>query len=261
MTDLSTIKAALAAATEGPWHQGPHYKTDVESPRGRVAEVGHLGTPQGISDAALIVLLRNLAPDLIAEVERLRALIAEAETVLGVDEHGTLTTEELAAIKAALAEGQISTLSWNQIAALVEEVERKRGLEKDIDRLADAIAPFRHTVEDRELWEHEDGSLNIGALAAAACDTRLDRQPYPTAAAYEAVCAARTNWQERAAQAEAARKEAERQLAECRETLAKVDACAAEALSRISGSYWGKVVAELETIVEIVEAALAGKGE
>jgi hypothetical protein len=40
------------------------------------------------------------------------------------------------------------------------------------DQLADAVAPFRHTAEDRCLWEAEDGDVSVPALVSAAVNHR-----------------------------------------------------------------------------------------
>lgn len=42
-----------------PWHVGPHYKTDIEGPDGRVAETGAMGSPRGIANAEYIVRCVN----------------------------------------------------------------------------------------------------------------------------------------------------------------------------------------------------------
>ena len=45
-------------------------------------------------------------------------------------------------------------------------------LARSLDQLADAIAPTRRTPEDRELWETEDGTLNVEALVRDVRDMR-----------------------------------------------------------------------------------------
>jgi hypothetical protein len=54
------------------------------------------------------------------------------------------------------------------------EAHRKRMIDElaGLERVADAIAPYRHTPEDRELWEHEDGTLNIDALVREVRELR-----------------------------------------------------------------------------------------
>lgn len=46
--------------TPGPWHVGPHYKTDVESRFGRIAQVGQLNAPEAIANARLIAAAPEL---------------------------------------------------------------------------------------------------------------------------------------------------------------------------------------------------------
>lgn len=43
---------------------------------------------------------------------------------------------------------------------------------QSVNRLADAIAPYRHTPEDRELWETAGGDIDIEALVRRARDAR-----------------------------------------------------------------------------------------
>lgn len=47
--------------TPGPWHVGPHYKSDVESRHGRICECGITRGPQAEVNAQLI----SAAPDLL----------------------------------------------------------------------------------------------------------------------------------------------------------------------------------------------------
>lgn len=79
---LAAMQARAQAATAGPWWQGPHYRCDVESPRGRIVGCP-LYTQQAEKDAAFIVACRTDVPALLAhveaqqaEIERLRAALA-----------------------------------------------------------------------------------------------------------------------------------------------------------------------------------------
>lgn len=113
--DLDALKAALAAATPGPWEQdqhkalrgvlraGPLRQYSNGSAREQLGSINALdaspdadGDPAEMlrrrdADATLIVLLRNAAPELIAEVERLRAHAREWATdreILTAHAHG-----------------------------------------------------------------------------------------------------------------------------------------------------------------------------
>lgn len=70
--DLDAIKKREAAATKGPWFQGPYYRADVESKFGCI-RANCWNAPQAIADADFIAHARQDIPALIAEVERLRA--------------------------------------------------------------------------------------------------------------------------------------------------------------------------------------------
>lgn len=70
--DLDAIKGRLEQATPGPWHQGPHYRADIESRYGRVAECGVTRGQQAVANAAFIAHAPEDIADLLAEVERLR---------------------------------------------------------------------------------------------------------------------------------------------------------------------------------------------
>ena len=68
------------SATKLPWHVGPYYKSDIESPAGRIAECQPSHTPHGAMLAGLITDALNAVPALLAdldaaeaEIERLRA--------------------------------------------------------------------------------------------------------------------------------------------------------------------------------------------
>ena len=76
MTNLATLKALLAAATQGEWRRqdNPDF-AEIWAPGGRqpVALVARA------EDADAIVAAHNMMPGLIAEVERLREAVAAAE--------------------------------------------------------------------------------------------------------------------------------------------------------------------------------------
>lgn len=81
MNSSDRVEAALAAlpkATPGPWHQGPYYQTDVESAQGTICECKPFETVRGRTNAILIAA----APDLAAEVIRLRAEVARIKTII-----------------------------------------------------------------------------------------------------------------------------------------------------------------------------------
>jgi hypothetical protein len=65
------VPSTLAPLSPLPWHVGPHYKTDIESSQGRVAEIGFINSPHGICDAAYIVHACNLYPELLAALKQL----------------------------------------------------------------------------------------------------------------------------------------------------------------------------------------------
>jgi hypothetical protein len=53
--------------TPGPWHVGPHYKTDVESRHGRICECGITRGPQSEANARLVAA----APELLQALKGL----------------------------------------------------------------------------------------------------------------------------------------------------------------------------------------------
>jgi hypothetical protein len=59
---MSEMTVGRIAFTPGPWHVGPHYKSDIESRFGRIAECGVTRGPQAEADAQLIAA----APDLLS---------------------------------------------------------------------------------------------------------------------------------------------------------------------------------------------------
>ena len=71
---VGKIEAALQAATDGPWVQADEYIADDDG--NDIATVIDNGT---LSDAALIVLLRNNAAALLAERRELVAKVEAAE--------------------------------------------------------------------------------------------------------------------------------------------------------------------------------------
>lgn len=85
MTDLEPLKAALAAATPGPWVNGSHNEHGVvRSPEhGLIAQCGPYGKQD--ADARLIVAAVNALPALIAEVEALREVREAARAIIASD--------------------------------------------------------------------------------------------------------------------------------------------------------------------------------
>lgn len=57
--------------TPTPWHVGPHYKSDIESPYGRVAECGITRGPRAEADAEFICLAVNRHDALVAALKSL----------------------------------------------------------------------------------------------------------------------------------------------------------------------------------------------
>ena len=124
---IDELKAALEAATPGPWRlegddrivQGPDY-TWVIADTTRATR-GHPGGSQPPlsyeeiqSNARLIALLRNHAPALIEEVERLRRDL-EAETCRGDVLRETITYERdrtKAEARRAFEEGESAMYGW-----------------------------------------------------------------------------------------------------------------------------------------------------
>lgn len=76
--DVEAIKAREAAATKGPWWQGPHYRCDVDSPVGNVRSFA-VFTEQAERDAEFIAHARTDIPALLAEINRLRALVRSSQ--------------------------------------------------------------------------------------------------------------------------------------------------------------------------------------
>ena len=125
-----------------------------------------------------------------------------------------------------------TNLAEFEVAELVKELPAIRDyykgcifktVEEDITKLCNAVESLaaqvaeltRTLAEDRQHWNDtnkdfceadERAETAEKALAEALKERDLavahDRQPYPTAEAYEAVCNARTYWQQRAEAAE-----------------------------------------------------------
>lgn len=70
------IQDRVEKATPGPWHQGPHYKSDVESPTGRVTECGTLRGERAKKDAAFIAHARSDVPWLLSELGRIKSTLS-----------------------------------------------------------------------------------------------------------------------------------------------------------------------------------------
>jgi hypothetical protein len=56
----------IVTHTPGPWHVGPHYKSDVESREGRICECRPLSSPRAEANARLVAA----APDLLIACEK-----------------------------------------------------------------------------------------------------------------------------------------------------------------------------------------------
>lgn len=57
----------MSGHTPGPWHVGPHYKSDVESQHGRICDCGITRGPNGEANARLIAA----APDLLEALKEM----------------------------------------------------------------------------------------------------------------------------------------------------------------------------------------------
>lgn len=82
-----------AAFTPGPWHVGPHYKSDVESGEGRICEC----TPMASVRAEVNARFISAAPDL---YEALKALLAwstqeyDSNPVIDAQAHAAIAKAE-----------------------------------------------------------------------------------------------------------------------------------------------------------------------
>ena len=103
MTDLPALREAVAKMTPGPWEY------DTETHGVYNAEVGYGIVDAEPKDAAGIVALRNAAPALLDEVERVRAeheyQLCEAQRWAGRAEQAEA---ELAALKTRMTEAAIT---------------------------------------------------------------------------------------------------------------------------------------------------------
>lgn len=87
MTNLDHLTALLAAATPGKWRVGTNhtwsvfvpYANAIDGPHGERVLLQMNKHFDYAADAALIVALRNAAPELIAELRAARTELAEAE--------------------------------------------------------------------------------------------------------------------------------------------------------------------------------------
>lgn len=70
--DLDVLERLSAAATKGPWTQGPFYRCDVLG-GGRTVRAFGLYTPQDEADAAFIAAARDAVPEMCKELRRLLA--------------------------------------------------------------------------------------------------------------------------------------------------------------------------------------------
>lgn len=79
------MNCIVVAPYAGPYHVGPHYKTDIESRHGRVAECSPQHTPQGEGNAIFLVKAANAHHLLIGALQELvrQVEISEAIDPLG----------------------------------------------------------------------------------------------------------------------------------------------------------------------------------
>ena len=77
MTDIvERAKAALEGVTKGPWKLGNRRYPDVVHSRSGCLWNPSRGEVNNPADGEFIAASRDLVPELVAEVERLRALVA-----------------------------------------------------------------------------------------------------------------------------------------------------------------------------------------
>lgn len=84
MTDplLTAIAARLENATPGGWHVGPHYRCDVESREGRIAECRPFGSPRAERNADFIAHAPEDIAYLLKALDAARARATRAEQEL-----------------------------------------------------------------------------------------------------------------------------------------------------------------------------------
>lgn len=63
---IEEAQRLLKDITPGNWHVGPHYRSDVESGQGRVAEARPFGSWQGERNAEFIAASKRLITDLVS---------------------------------------------------------------------------------------------------------------------------------------------------------------------------------------------------
>ena len=126
---------AIKGITPGEWEA-----ENMEAPHSD----GSPGSAWGVVAGELVVILHDFVGELdakfIAAAPQLVRDLVAAVTGLQLEHQETRGT----------------VAAWKQIA----------------NTLADAIAPYRQTLEDRELWQREDGSMNVDALVAHARNAR-----------------------------------------------------------------------------------------
>ena len=109
MVDIEKLRALLAAATPGPWAYYDDIRPDVRSAanRGGFMGAGHIATVSrydgNTNDAALIAGAVNALPELLDEVERLRA--RKAELCPCVRRYETPGCDECGGVGAVMVEG------------------------------------------------------------------------------------------------------------------------------------------------------------
>ena len=93
--NLDALKALDQAATPGPWTAGgPYVRRHEVVVAQRLPFVELTSDTEGEANATLIAAARNALPELVAEVERLRAELAETKVTLHLTEQERLNYRE-----------------------------------------------------------------------------------------------------------------------------------------------------------------------
>ena len=138
------------------------------------------------------LLLRSLA----AEIRRLEAELAIMQDSSAAYASGKAFMRGQLEPQLTAASGQLNAMSRLAETAAADHDDWKQRTERALTMLATSEAAAQETA--RKLLVAQCCAERDRDLAIAH-----DRQPYPTAAAYELVCAARDKWQCRAERAEA----------------------------------------------------------
>lgn len=103
---LAEVAAREKNATPRPWWQGPHYRNDVHSTTGRIAQIGQINAPAAIDNAAFIAHARQDVPWLIEQLSAYRQIDLDQDAV------NTRLADELAQVK---AENERIKAGWQPI--------------------------------------------------------------------------------------------------------------------------------------------------